>query len=302
MALLKVSTTRNRVVFMTDTTDHVSGKTGLTLTVTASKDGAAFAGISPGVGDLGSGWYVMTLTTVHTNTLGDLALHITAAATDPTDLLDQVISFLPGENDSTMTAAFTTLTAAATLHTSGLSTLTAASTVITANITTLTAASTVLTAAATFTTASLTSVTASMTTLTAAATLHTSGLSTLTAASTVITANITTVTAQLTAVRAKTDLIPGTPSSVSDIPTAAVIADAVWDEAGSGHTAAGTTGRWLQMASTASGGGGGATVQQIVDGVFNEDFSTHTTSGTFGEFLRDKALTVTKFLGLQDGD
>jgi hypothetical protein len=39
----------NLMVFMTDSTDHVSGKTGLTLALTASKDGAAFASITPTV-------------------------------------------------------------------------------------------------------------------------------------------------------------------------------------------------------------------------------------------------------------
>ena len=47
--MLKQSTGRNVLVFMTDSSDHVTGKTGLTLTITASKDGAAFAGIAPTV-------------------------------------------------------------------------------------------------------------------------------------------------------------------------------------------------------------------------------------------------------------
>lgn len=89
---LKVSTARSKVVFMTDSADHVSGKTGLTLTITASKDGGAFASISPTVTELSNGWYKLALTTSHTNTVGDLALHITATGADPTDVVWEVES------------------------------------------------------------------------------------------------------------------------------------------------------------------------------------------------------------------
>lgn len=86
MRLLKQSTTYNLTVFMTDSADHVAGKTGLTLTITASKDGAAFASITPTVTELSSGWYKLALTTSHTDTLGDFALHVTATGADPTDV------------------------------------------------------------------------------------------------------------------------------------------------------------------------------------------------------------------------
>lgn len=90
MRNLKQSTAANVMVFMTDSADHVAGKTGLTLTITASKDGVAFASISPTVTERGSGWYNLALTTAHTDTLGDLALHATATGADPTDLLCRV--------------------------------------------------------------------------------------------------------------------------------------------------------------------------------------------------------------------
>ena len=90
MRLLKQSTAANVMVFMTDSADHVTGKTGLTLTITASKDGAAFASISPTVTERGSGWYNLALTTSHTDTLGDLAVHVTASGADPTDFLCRV--------------------------------------------------------------------------------------------------------------------------------------------------------------------------------------------------------------------
>lgn len=75
---------------MVDSTDHVTGKTGLTLTITASKDGAAFASISPTVTELANGWYKVALTSSHTDTVGDLALHITGTGADPSDFPCQV--------------------------------------------------------------------------------------------------------------------------------------------------------------------------------------------------------------------
>lgn len=102
MRLLKQSTARNVMVFMSDATDRALGKAGLTLTITASKDGGAFASISPTVTDRGSGFYNLALTTSHTDTLGDLALHITGSGADATDTVMQVVAGLPGEDSATI--------------------------------------------------------------------------------------------------------------------------------------------------------------------------------------------------------
>src|SRR5678816_971972 len=85
------STAYHKMVLMVDSTDHVTGKASLTLTITASKAGGAFASITPTVTDRGSGWYDLALTSSHTDTLGDLALHITGTAADPTDVVGQVV-------------------------------------------------------------------------------------------------------------------------------------------------------------------------------------------------------------------
>lgn len=89
------STAYTIAVFMTDSTDHVTGKTGAsgTMAVTASKNGGAFASISPTISELSNGWYTLALTTTHTNTLGDLALHITGTGCDPSDMVVQIIPF-----------------------------------------------------------------------------------------------------------------------------------------------------------------------------------------------------------------
>lgn len=83
MFTIKQSTARNLLIYMIDSVDHISGKTGLTLTITASKDGAAFATITPTVTERGNGWYSLALTTAHTDTVGELAFHITATGADP---------------------------------------------------------------------------------------------------------------------------------------------------------------------------------------------------------------------------
>jgi len=91
----KQSTATNLLLLMVSSTDHITGVAGATLTITASKDGGAFSAISPVVTNLGSGWYSLALTTVHTDTLGDLALHVTATGCDPSDVLVDIVAYDP---------------------------------------------------------------------------------------------------------------------------------------------------------------------------------------------------------------
>lgn len=90
---------------MTDVLDHTSGSTSLTLTITVSKDGDAFGSITPTVTERGNGWYNLALTTSHTDTLGDLALHIEATGADDTDLLCRVVA---GELDADISSRLAT--------------------------------------------------------------------------------------------------------------------------------------------------------------------------------------------------
>ena len=109
--MLKQSTARNLMVFLTDSTDHVSGLAGATLTITLSKNGAAFASISPTVTDRGNGWYSVALTSAHTDTLGDLVVRATASGADPIDLREQVFAGLPGESVTVSSIATDAITA-----------------------------------------------------------------------------------------------------------------------------------------------------------------------------------------------
>lgn len=90
MALLKQSTAYTATWLMVDSTDHISAKTGLTVTVNISKAGAAFGAAGGTVSEIANGWYKCVLTTTDTNTLGDLSYHCTATGADPTDFKDQV--------------------------------------------------------------------------------------------------------------------------------------------------------------------------------------------------------------------
>ena len=95
MATLAQSTAYTRMFLMVDSADHVTGKAGLTVTVTLSKAGAAFGAAGGSVSEVSSGWYKIALTTTDTGTLGDLAFHCTATGADPTDFVDQVTDWTP---------------------------------------------------------------------------------------------------------------------------------------------------------------------------------------------------------------
>ena len=87
MRKVRQATAKNVMVLMVNASDHITGLAGLSLTITASKDGAAFASITPTVTDRGAGWYLIALTAAHTDTAGDLALHITGVSADPSDMV-----------------------------------------------------------------------------------------------------------------------------------------------------------------------------------------------------------------------
>ena len=70
---------------MIDSADHVTGKTGLSPTVTISKNGGAFASPSGAITELANGWYVLAGNATDRNTLGEFLIHATAAGADPTD-------------------------------------------------------------------------------------------------------------------------------------------------------------------------------------------------------------------------
>lgn len=57
----------NFPIYMVSSTDHVTPKTGLTITAQRSLDGAAFAGTANSATEVGLGWYVIALASTDTN-------------------------------------------------------------------------------------------------------------------------------------------------------------------------------------------------------------------------------------------
>lgn len=98
--LIQQSTTYARTVLMTSSSDHITGATGLTLTVTESRAGSAFGASAATITEIGNGWYKIALATTDTSTLGAFNLHVTASGADPSDTADQVVAFNP--NDSSL--------------------------------------------------------------------------------------------------------------------------------------------------------------------------------------------------------
>jgi hypothetical protein len=68
--------------FMADSADHVTGKTGLTVTATRSLDGAAFGACANSVTELSGGWYKVSLAATDTNA-NTIAFSFSAAGADP---------------------------------------------------------------------------------------------------------------------------------------------------------------------------------------------------------------------------
>ena len=96
MKARKQSSTSYPILFlMVDSTDHVTGKAGLTPTVTISKNGAAFAAPSGAITELSSGWYAIAGNATDRNTLGELLIHATGTGADPLDDRYLVVPFDP---------------------------------------------------------------------------------------------------------------------------------------------------------------------------------------------------------------
>jgi hypothetical protein len=93
---IQQSTTNYPLLFLLIlTSDHISPATGLTPTVTLSKNGAAFTSPAGAVTEIGNGWYKVAGNATDTSTLGPLALHATVATADPADAMYPVVAVNP---------------------------------------------------------------------------------------------------------------------------------------------------------------------------------------------------------------
>lgn len=89
------STSYPILFFLADSSDHVTGKTGLSPTVTVSKDGGAFGSPSGAVSEVANGWYKLAGHATDRNTLGCFALHATGTGADPADALYTIVAYDP---------------------------------------------------------------------------------------------------------------------------------------------------------------------------------------------------------------
>jgi hypothetical protein len=188
---------------MVSSTDHSTKVTGVTPTVTLSKNGLPFGAALGAVTEIGSGWYALAGNTTDRNTLGELSVHATAAGADDFDTKYVIIPWDPFNGANLGMGALPSVAAGTTggLVTSG----TGANQLSTTNGT-----------------------------VTAGTIQDKTGYT-------------------VSTVQDKTGYSLATPP-----PTAAAIAGAVWEEAKSGHTTAGTYGSFLDAAVSGITGGGGS--------------------------------------------
>lgn len=83
------------IFLMIDSSDHITGKTGLTPTVTISKNGGSFASPAGAIVEIGNGWYKIAGNSTDSDTLGPLILHATGAGADPCDDRFDVVAYSP---------------------------------------------------------------------------------------------------------------------------------------------------------------------------------------------------------------
>lgn len=89
------STTYPQAFFMADSSDHVTGKVGLSPTVTLSKNSGSFAAASGAVSEIGNGWYSLAGNATDRNTLGEQLLHAEAGGADDFDGQYSIVDFEP---------------------------------------------------------------------------------------------------------------------------------------------------------------------------------------------------------------
>lgn len=253
MRLLTQNLAANVSVFLTLASDSKTGATGLTLTVQVMKDGGAFATITPTVTERGAGWYNLALTAAHTDTLGDLCFHITAATADPADFKALVVAFNHADAVRLGLTALPNVNAGAN---GGLPTGDASGRVL------LQPTQTGVTIPTVTTTTNLTNLPTMPTDWLTAAGLSAGAVAEIQAGLSTYgggdTAGTTTLLGRLTATRAtgldNLDAAVSTrlpTASYTGAPSSAVVAAAVWDLVTTGHTGAGTFGAAMNAAGSA---------------------------------------------------
>ena len=91
MRELEQSVTAKFSVKMVDAADHVTDKTGLTLTVLSSKNGGTFATATASVAEVSNGWYRVEVFPAHVDTVGEAVFRCTATSADAGERIFTVV-------------------------------------------------------------------------------------------------------------------------------------------------------------------------------------------------------------------
>ena len=89
MLLVKQNTAKPFSIFM--------GAAGLSVTATLSKNGGSFSSVSPTITDRSNGYYSITPSTSHRDTLGENAWLFSASGADDYPRVEQVVAFDPDD-------------------------------------------------------------------------------------------------------------------------------------------------------------------------------------------------------------
>lgn len=212
-------------LYMVLSTDHITPATSKTVSVTLSKNGAAFGAAAGAVSELSSGVYTLAGHATDTDTLGPLVVLATASGCDPYLVELTVVAFDPFAATNLGLTNFdaTVSSRLASASYTTPPTVTQVRTEMDSNSTKL---------------ANLDATVSSR----LATTGYTAPLTGTTTAQAVLDA----VAASYNAAGSIGEKING-----ASAPSAATVADAVWDEATSGHATAGSTGAALSAAGNA---------------------------------------------------
>ena len=108
---------------MVDSTDHTTGKTGLSPTITVGKNGGTFSAASGSVVEQGNGIYAFSGNATDRNTLGTLSCVATASGADPAPFTIEIVSYDPFLYNTSTTDIATAVWASSTRTLSSFGTL-----------------------------------------------------------------------------------------------------------------------------------------------------------------------------------
>lgn len=116
---IKQSTTEAPLLFLLiASSDHITGKTGASPSVSISKAGGAFSSPAGAVTEIGNGWYQVAGNATDTSTLGPLTLHATATGADPTDcVVAEIVAYDPQDGGTIADVASAVWEEALSAHT-----------------------------------------------------------------------------------------------------------------------------------------------------------------------------------------